>query len=341
MVLVVIVNKDGHPHVYDCVRSVLKTEYPAYEIAFFDNGSADGSDLAVKQICRQAKNFLLLRSRRAIPLTDATNLVVRVASRQAKYIALLDSDVIVSPEWLGTLIEVMESNSNVGSCQSLLVRADAPDTLDGTGDCIDFLGHALSRHSNTKLNQLNLSRLDTDIFSARSAAMLVRRDLFERCGGLDESFEIGFEDVDLGWRIRLAGFSTRLVKASLVQHGAGSSTGRLSSAYLRYQGTKNRLQMLLKNYEFTNALKYVPLRSALDLLTCAILVLARRPELSVAILRGLAWNITNMRRILARRVFVQVQVRRIGDSQLIGRFIARKLLPNPILALSLLTKSNS
>ena len=336
--LLVIVNKNGDPHVYDCVRSVLNTDYYPFEVVFFDNASADGSDLIVKEICRQKDNVLLLRSPREIPLARATNIAVGAASHRTEYIGFLDSDVVVTQSWLAALVAVAESNPNIGACQSLLVRPDPPNIIDGTGDFVDYLGHAMSRHSGTEMNQVDLSHVDDDVFSARSAAMIVRRELYNRVGALDESFGIGFEDVDLGWRIRLAGFSIRLVKNSLVLHKGGGSTGRLSGPDIVYLGVKNRLQMLIKNYDMSNVLKFVSFRLALDLLACAVLFIGMKPRHSQAALRGLAWNFANIRGILERRAFVQQRVRKIQDRELMGRHISNRLLMRPIDAWRSLTR---
>jgi GT2 family glycosyltransferase len=268
----------------------------------------------------------------------ATNLAIRLASHNSQYVALLDNDVIVRPDWLKKLIEVVQANPNIGSCQSLLLRTGAPGIIDGTGDFIDILGNALSRHSGERLEKLDLLRLDTDIFSARSAAMIVRRDLFEQLGGLDESFEMILEDVDLGWRIRIAGFSTRLVLDSVVLHAAGSTVKTLAKSFVMYQGTKNRVQMLLKNYEFLNLLRYVPMRVLLDLFGCLLLLMARKPELSYAIIRGLTWNLTHMPAVLRRRSVVQTRIRTVRDSRLIGKYIARKLFSRPTVVWHNLTR---
>ena len=96
-VVLVIVNKNGHPYVYDCVRSVLNTEYRPFEVVFFDNASVDGSYLIVKEICARKDNVLFLRSPREISLARATNLAVDAASSNAEYIGFLDSDVVVTP----------------------------------------------------------------------------------------------------------------------------------------------------------------------------------------------------------------------------------------------------
>ena len=189
-----------------------------------------------------------------------------------------------------------------------------------------------------RTTQVDLIHVDDDIFSARSAAMIVRRDLYRRVGELDESFGIGFEDVDLSWRIRLAGFSIRLVRDSLVVHKWGGSTGRLSGPDIVYLGVKNRLQMLIKNYDVSNVLKFVPLRLILDLLACALLFLGMKRKHSQAVLRGLAWNFSNTRRIVERRAFVQTRVRKIQDSQLMGRGISNRLLMRPIDAWRSLTR---
>jgi GT2 family glycosyltransferase len=336
-VLVVVVNMNGNPYVSDCVKSILNTDYPNFDLLFFDGGSTDGSHLAVKEICRGKENVLLLRSHRTTPLTHATNLAIATANHRAEYVAFVDNDTIVNQDWLKKLMEVIRSNPSLGSCQSLLLRANPPGTIDGTGDFMDVLGHAISRHSGMQLVQVDLKTLDLDIFSARSAAMVVRRDLYDGLGGLDEAFGIGFEDVDLGWRIRLAGFSTRLVMESIVIHRAGSSTGKLSRSYIRYLGTKNRLQMLVKNYEVLNLLRYVPVRLALDVLACILLFLLGRRQFSFAIIRGLLWNLKNIPGILNRRSLVQGRFRKVSDSELIGHTILTKMIISPVQAWRLLT----
>ncbi len=139
---------------------------------------------------------------------------------------------------------------------------------------MDILGNVISRYSDRKLASIDLSHIDPAIFSARGAAVITPRRVFQRLHGMDESIGIIYEDVDLGWRIRLAGYTNRLVVNSVVFHKAGSTTGTLSRTLITYEGTRNRINMLLKNYEIGNVVKYVPLRIVLDALKCAFFVVS-------------------------------------------------------------------
>ncbi len=329
-VSVVVINQNGSPFVVECIRSVLNTQYDNFQLVFFDNGSVDESHLAVKEICRSAENVLLLRSTRAMPVARAMNLAIRIAAGHARYVAHLDNDVIVFPDWLTKLQAIMQSHDNVFSCQPLLISAHSPGIIDGTGDFIDIFGNAVSRHSGMKIGKIEVSSIAPDILSSRSAAMLVKSDLYERVGGLDESFGFIFEDVDLGWRSRLAGFSNRIVADSVVLHRAGSTTRRLTRAHVAYLGTRNRLQMLLKNYEVLNILRYVSIRVIIDFVSSVFAFLVGKPMISIAIVRGLAWNLLNFRYVWQKHAAIQAHTRAVPDSQLLGKYIRREPLFNAL-----------
>lgn len=338
-VLVAVVNKNGYPHLLDCVRSLIETNYPHFNVVVFDNGSTDRSFSEVKKMLQHQDNFFLVKSSEPIPLTKALNQALRCGKHDAKYLALIDSDVIVKRDWLLRLVEAMESSKKIGSCQSLLLLPGSHHKIDSTGDFMDCVGNAISRNSQDRASHIDLNNLNAEIFSARSASMIIRRDLFWHLGGMDDPFQINYEDVDLGWRIRLAGFSNRFVPSSIVIHNAGTSTGSLPKSFRVYLGTKNSLRMLLKNYEIGNMIKYASLRSILDIFTCVLLFFMNQPVVSKAILQGISWNLTHLPDTMKVRAFIQNRIRVIEDSTLMDTLISRQLILSPAMAWRLLNRS--
>lgn len=77
--------------------------------------------------------------------------------------------------------------------------------------------------------------------------MLVRRSLFEALGGFDEELFMYCEDVDLGYRIRLAGGACGVIPDAVVAHVGSASTGGAGSDFASFHGARNRIRVFIKN----------------------------------------------------------------------------------------------
>ena len=157
---------------------------------------------------------------------------------KGKYIFFLNNDTKVTPSFLESIVNEMENDSKIGICQSLLLKPNG--SVDSSGDFIDSLGVPFSSKKMIKTKR--------KILSAKGAAMMVRKSVFEKLGGFDENFFITFEDVDLGWRCWINGFEVYLIPDSVVYH-YGGLTIQKNLINIDFHGAKNHMIMKLTNFE--------------------------------------------------------------------------------------------
>jgi len=241
LVFVIIVNYNGGDITLKSVVSVLNSDYPDLEVIVVDKGSADGSVEKVEEL--GSPRVKVIKLGRNTGFSFANNVGARAA--RGLFLFFLNNDAFVERSAISTLVEtykaLAERGVRVGALQPKLVSANGL-YYDGAGDYVDYFGYPfILGHGDVNRGQYDCLR---EIFSARGAALMIRRDLFLAMGGFDEGFFMGLEDVDLGWRLRALGYKNFYVPQAVVYHIGGYSVkrGGCTSAVSR-----NLLALLAKN----------------------------------------------------------------------------------------------
>jgi len=232
---IIIVNYNGGAYLGRCVAAVLAQSRRDFDLIIADNGSSDGSCQTLP-----ADPRLTVRSL-------GSNLGFAVANNRAaedasgRWLVLLNPDAFPAPDWLACLIEDAERTgaAMVGSTQ---LMDDHPDRYDGTGDALTWFGMGWRGGYRQSVRTPHPSG---ECFSPCAAAALYDRALFQQVGGFDEHFFIYGEDVDLGWRLRLAGGRCYQSGRAIVRHVGSGLTGR-GSDFARYHGFRNQLWGAIK-----------------------------------------------------------------------------------------------
>lgn len=181
----------------------------------------------------------IIQSEANLGFAEANNLAARGAA--TPYLVFLNPDAFPEPDWLENLIAAVEPLPQAGAIGCLQRREGAPGVLDGVGDVLHATGLAYRAGYGSRSGVPPLG----ETFSACAAAMLVRREAFEAIGGFDSRYFCFFEDVDLGFRLRLAGWRVVQSPDAIVSHVGGGSTGT-SSAFAEFHGARNRLWTFVK-----------------------------------------------------------------------------------------------
>lgn len=232
---IVIVNYNGGAYVKRCVAAVLAQTCQDFELILADNGSSDGSSAAVPVDPRLSVRWFGAN----LGFAAANNRAAKDAA--GRWLALLNPDAFPEPDWLAKLVEDAETTgaAMVGSTQ---LMDEQPDRYDGIGDGLSWFGMAWRggyRH------RVQTPHPDGECFSPCAAAALYDRALFQQVGGFDERFFLYGEDVDLGWRLRLAGGRCYQSGRAVVRHVGSGLTGR-GSDFARYHGFRNQLWGAIK-----------------------------------------------------------------------------------------------
>lgn len=183
----------------------------------------------------------LIQSERNLGFAAANNLAAGEAD--TPYLIFLNPDAFPEPIWLSELIALADRHRRAAAIGSTQIRADAPHIYDGAGDVLHASGLAY-RSAYGRARRGSPPPLG-ETFSACAAAMLVRRTAFEEVGGFDESYFCFFEDVDLGFRLRLAGWSILQSPTAVVEHVGGGSAGS-RNAFADFHGARNRTWTFFK-----------------------------------------------------------------------------------------------
>jgi hypothetical protein len=315
-VSVVVVNKDGINFVGECLASVLRSTYDNFEVIFVDNGSIDRSADFVKSNFNDRK-LQVIRLKTNVGLDEASNIGARSSS--SEYVIFLNSDTMAHPDWIQGLVTALEKDVSIGAAQSKVLMMNDPTRIDSLGTYVDRFGDTLRKGS----GEYDDGRFSSpeEIFYAGGTVTIIRRDLYLKIGGFRRYFFIMHEDVDLGWRVWLSGHRVMCVPSSVVYHRRGGSTSRVYPLVM-FHSTKNRISTMIQNYELSNILRYVPLRTIIDFGTSLRNIYNKNLEIAISILRGLLWNVVNFKTVWRTHEEVKYRVRRITDMRILFRMVS-------------------
>ena len=292
---VLIVNYNSSVHLCRCLTALQRQTWHAFEAVVVNNSPADrGAAAAMPDDPR----FTLIESPENSGFAAGNNLAA--TGCRAPWIATLNPDAFPEPDWLAALTAAIERYpwaAMFGSTQ--LMDAD-PSRLDGVGDGL----FAAGLHWRGGYGWLReATPPDAEVFAPCAAAALYRRDAFEAAGGFDATFFCYYEDVDLAFRLRLAGGRCVQVRDAVVRHlGSGSSDG--SDAFKQYHSARNRLWLFVKNMPGPLFWLLLPAHA---LLSALLLAWGSRRGHGGAVWRGIRDGLRGIRPVLQRRRTIQGQ----------------------------------
>jgi GT2 family glycosyltransferase len=211
-------------------------------------------------------------------------------------------------DWLKECVKLMDSNKKIGICGSKLLYKSSKNKINSIGGTISRIGIGLdiAKGENDKFFDKN------KILFACSAAILVRRNMLQKIGCFDNTFFYSYEDTDLGWRANLAGYDVIFNPKAIAYHNLNETIKHITEK-VYFHSTKNRVRMLIKNYELHNLAIYLPILILVSLFD----ILFRKYKL--AKFRGLVWNFLNIKDTLLERKNVQKH-RNLKDKSLFSMF---------------------
>ncbi|MDT8306104.1 MAG: glycosyltransferase family 2 protein, partial [Anaerolineae bacterium] len=248
-----VLNWNGKELLATCLPPLLSQDYPDYEVVVIDNGSEDGS---VDYIRQQFPTVSILENGRNLGFSGGLNAGLRQADGQV--IALLNNDVIVLGEgWLRQLIAPFQGDTKVGITGCKLYFPDG-ETLQHAGAHLTYpLGY--SEHYGYLEHDEGQYDEQTDVDYVTGAAVALRQEMIAEVGLFDESFApIYYEEVDLCYRARAAGYRVIYVPRAKAIHNESASFGRMRERH-RLTFHRNRLRFVFKHYTSTQILEdFVP-----------------------------------------------------------------------------------
>jgi GT2 family glycosyltransferase len=295
-----------------CLRSLLDEHYPDLAVVVVDNGSSPPLALA-----GDFPSVRVVRNEENRGFAPACNQGIE-ASR-GELVLLLNDDTALEPGALHTLVAALVARPLWGACQAKLVLFDDPTRLDTAGSFLTSTGFLVHRGA---FGRADAFTKPDEIFAAKGAALLLRRQALEQVGVFDADFVSYFEESDLCWRLWLGGWEVGFAADAVIRHRLGATASSLVPATVQFHSFKNRICALIKNLGGERLAWMLPYHVGLCLGLGLWWAVRGRADLGRAILRALVWNLRNLPRTLRKRRATQ-RLRRVEDRALMPR-ITRK-----------------
>lgn len=273
----VVVSWEGAGLLPSCLAALGASRPPFAEIVVVDNGSIDDSRAILR---RNFPSVKLLALPANVGYGRANNEALRCAlSSPAEFVALVNNDVELSPDWLRHTLAAAAAHPEAGLfAGTLLFRGE--ERVNSTGLEIDGFGRARDRDFRLPLPELR--REDGPVTGVSGGAALLRVSMLRAIGLFDPDYFAYYEDVDLSLRAAAAGYHSWYVRAALAQHRFGATFGA-GSPRQRFLLGRGHLRTLALHQPWPRALALVPLTAAYRALVKAPLELVRlRPALAWA-----------------------------------------------------------
>lgn len=268
-IAVIILNWNGAALLREFLPSVVaNTNAELADVIVADNGSTDDSLRVLREEFPQVK---VLEFPENYGFAEGYNRAV--AATRYPMTLLLNSDVEVPEGWIEPLAAYMDSNPECGASQPKILSYKDKGSFEyagASGGLLDRNGYPYCRGRLFDTTEKDRGQYDTPmkVMWASGAALLVRSALYEEVGGLDKEFFAHMEEIDLCWRIQLAGHTVNVVPASQVYHLGGGSLPA-SNPRKTYLNFRNNLLLLHKNLPRRDLFATLLRRRLLDTLAWA------------------------------------------------------------------------
>lgn len=235
-VTVVVVTWDGRHLLGSCLRS-LRAQTCPYRLVVVDNASTDGT---AEFLAREFPEASVVRN--PANLGFAGGVAAGLDAVETPYVALLNNDAEAEPGWLAALVGHLDHHPEAAAVTSRMLLTDRPGTLNNTGVVLLSTGYGADRG----LGEPDTAYAEADeVFGFSGGAAALRTVAVRDIGGFPRPFFLYYEDTDVSWRLRLAGWTVRYEPAAVVHHRHSATVDQRSEAFARYN-ERNRLLMLVR-----------------------------------------------------------------------------------------------
>lgn len=249
-VTVVIPNYKGEAYLRPCVESLLAGTGLEMDVIIVDNGSRDGCVEEVRRLYPQVECVCLDQN---YGFCKAVNIGIRKA--ETPYVFLLNNDTLVCKGAVEALLASLKKDRRIFSVEAKMIQYQDRTKIDSAGTFYNAFGWAYARGKDRPADQY---RKRGPVFSACAGAAMYRREVFEEIGLFDEEHFAYLEDVDVGYRARIAGYRNVYEPMARIIHVGSAASGSRHNEFKVRLSSRNNLYLIYKNMPVLQILLNLP-----------------------------------------------------------------------------------
>jgi GT2 family glycosyltransferase len=238
LVSIIILNYNAGELLFNCIKSIKKSNYSNVEIIVVDNVSSDKSHIKCKEKYQEIK---LIQNKENFGYCGGNNIGIKQAT--GEFVIILNPDTIVQPNCIGELVFAYEKIGE-GLFQPKILSLNEENILQSTGNMIHVFGFGYARDKGNKDNRTD-EKIEK-IGYASGTCLFTSRKIFEKIGLLDEFLFLYHDDLDLGWRAAQIGIDSYYVPKSKIFHVESYSLKWSAKKF--YWLERNRKYCILTHY---------------------------------------------------------------------------------------------
>lgn len=221
-VSIVVPTRDGLEVLKPCIDGLLhRTTYQNLEIVVLDNGSEREETLDYLKNLANHRLVTVIRDEGAFNYSRINNYAVSYAT--GELVCLLNNDVeVIHSDWLENMVS-LAIRPNVGCVGAKLLYPD--DTIQHAGVILGLGGYAAHAFRGFERNYPGRAQVSQNVSAVTAACLLVKRDIYDAVGGLDEEFQVAYNDVDFCLRVKEAGYENIYTPDAELYHHESKTRG--------------------------------------------------------------------------------------------------------------------
>lgn len=321
LVSVILPSLNSLGYIDTCLPSLLKTDYPNYEVLLIDDYSTDGSLEYIRRRYGKNKKLKILKNPRNLKLAATRNRGIENA--KGKYVAFTEVDMEFDKDWLKHAVYTLEKDESLAGVQARVMDIKFKDKLQfmniymwpqtGWMVCPNFM------------EPVSQVKLESKEILGGPNSMIYRKDILEKVGKFDQKFGFNIDDLDLNWRIWFSGYRIISEPKSVIYHWTVKNWNQKGGGMQRWTWEFEYAKMpriFIKNYETLNVFRY--------LFTWFVIISTRAfinlLKGNISPLRGLVyaiyWNLAMLSDTLVQRRHIQNDLRKRTDKQVLSKIAA-------------------
>jgi riboflavin kinase/FMN adenylyltransferase len=283
---IAILNYNGQEYLESYLSSFLESSsHNEFEICVIDNNSTDES---VEYLQEWHPEVRIIQLTKNYGYAEGYN--KGIAQIDTPYIALVNSDVLVTDGWLDPLIKYLKEHKDVAAIQPKIKSLEFKKQFEyagAGGGYIDALGYPFCRGRIFDAIEEDHGQYDDiqEVFWTSGAAMVVRTEVFKKFGGFDKDYFAHMEEIDFCWRVKRAGFKCIYYGQSVVYH-LGGGTLEYDNPKKTFLNFRNNLVTILKNEQKRYVLLVFIIRLVLDGVAGLKFLIEKRYKSTLAIIEA-------------------------------------------------------